>query len=86
MENWEIKLTKTAFDDFQKLPKPIAKSIKRKLIWLKNNFENISHLPLKGELKGLFKLRIGDYRIIYSIDWEEKKNFYFNHQPQKGCL
>jgi len=53
MENWEIKLTKTAFDDFQKLPKPIAKSIKRKLIWLKNNFENISHLPLKGEIKRL---------------------------------
>ena len=23
-------------------------------------------LPLKGEFQGLFKLRIGDYRVIYS--------------------
>jgi len=28
--------------------------------------------PLKGELKGLLKLRIGDYRLLYTCDYDEK--------------
>jgi mRNA interferase RelE/StbE len=34
-------------------------------------------VPLTGELKGLFKLRVGDYRIAYSI--EEKKKLLTIH-------
>jgi len=70
MKKWEVKLTKTAKYDFDNLERSIKKSVKNKLKWLQENFERISHLPLRGELKGLFKLRVGDYRIIYEIDWE----------------
>ena len=28
-------------------------------------------LPLRRNLKGLMKLRVGDYRIIYSIEYKE---------------
>jgi mRNA interferase RelE/StbE len=70
MKKWELKLTKTAKHDFDNLERSIKKSVKNKLKWLQENFERISYLPLRGELKGLFKLRVGDYRIIYEIDWE----------------
>jgi len=30
-------------------------------------------MPLKGIFKGLYRFRVGDYRIIYSIDRAEKK-------------
>ncbi len=29
--------------------------------------------PLKGNLKGLYRFRIGEYRVIYVIDQAEKK-------------
>jgi len=27
---------------------------------------------LTGELAGLYKLRVGDYRVIYEVLWEEE--------------
>ena len=72
MKDWKVKLTESAFKNSQKLPKSALKPIKAKLKWLENNVNQIPHLPLTGELKGFFKLRMGDYRAIYYIDWEKK--------------
>lgn len=33
----------------------------------------MSGKPLRGQLKGQFSLRFGDYRIVYSIDKIERK-------------
>jgi mRNA interferase RelE/StbE len=30
-------------------------------------------MPLKGIFKGLYRFRVGDYRIVYSIDRTENK-------------
>ena len=35
---------------------------------LLENFENIVSLPLGGAWRGFFKLRVGDWRIIYEAD------------------
>ena len=72
MYDWKVKFTEISKHDFDKLEKPFKKTIKNKLKWLQNNFDKIPHLPLRGKLKGLFKLRVGDYRIIYEIDWNQK--------------
>jgi mRNA interferase RelE/StbE len=32
----------------------------------------VRHEALAGELRGAFRLRVGDYRIIYSADHEER--------------
>ncbi|WP_424404722.1 type II toxin-antitoxin system RelE family toxin [Microcoleus sp.] len=32
------------------------------------NFEQITPMPLSANLAGFFKLRVGDYRVIYSFD------------------
>ena len=43
-----------------------------KIKWLSENFEQIKHQSLKGNLSEFYKLRVGDYRIIYEFDIEEK--------------
>jgi mRNA interferase RelE/StbE len=40
--------------------------------WLAENLEEIKPKALTGELSGLYKLREGDYRIIYEIVHKEK--------------
>ncbi len=69
---YEVKLSKTAFQDLEKLPKHIQKLIIEKLDilaqnpnLLKNNIKS-----LKGKYKGLKRLRIGKYRVIF----EEREN------------
>ena len=37
------------------------------------NFGLITPQPLKGEWKDKFKLRVGDYRVIYSVNEDEKR-------------
>lgn len=38
-----------------------------KVTWLGENFDSIALEKLHGELKTVYKLRVGDYRAIYSI-------------------
>ena len=59
--------------DFDKIDKQTAQRIIDKIRWLAENIELIAPLPLKGEFKGKFKLRIGDYRVVYSVNKEEKR-------------
>ncbi len=39
-----------------------------KIQWLWNNRRAITHNPLRGNLSGFFKRRLGPYRIIYTYD------------------
>jgi mRNA interferase RelE/StbE len=64
---YSIRLLKDASQDLMRLDKPVAKRIVRKLRWLADNLNDLSPEPLKGEFSGLYKLRQGDYRIIYEI-------------------
>lgn len=54
------------------LDKPTAQRVLDKLKWLVGNIDDINHLALKGNLAGLYKLRIGDWRVLYEIDAGQK--------------
>ncbi len=58
--------------NLKRLSKSNAQRILNKIKWLSNNFEAVSHEALTGEFKGLFKLRVGDYRVIYSFIQKER--------------
>ena len=62
---YKIIFEKKAFDFFKKLDKPIQERIGRKIQELSNDPQ--VGIPLVGNLTGLWKLRIGDYRAIYQI-------------------
>ncbi|MCA2686049.1 MAG: type II toxin-antitoxin system RelE family toxin [Microcystis sp.] len=46
--------------------------ILNKIAWLAINFEQITPLPLTREWSGFYKLRVGDYRVIYEFDRESR--------------
>lgn len=64
---WTISYVQSAMDDITSLDgsakKIIKKAIEEKLMVDPLKFGH----PLRRNLSGLFKLRVGDYRIIYQI-------------------
>jgi len=62
-----VRLLDTASKDLARLDKPVARRIVGRVQWLAENFEKADLERLTGELEGLFKLRVGDYRIIYEL-------------------
>lgn len=52
--------------------KKTSQRILNKLKFLAQNASKMNHLSLKGGFIGLFKLRVGDWRIIYELDKRER--------------
>jgi mRNA interferase RelE/StbE len=64
----EIVILPQAMEDLYRLDKGTARRIFSRLDWLAENIEDVTPLPLRGSLSGLYKLRAGDWRIIYEIE------------------
>lgn len=68
MTIYRVEFLSKAADDLERLDNEIIERILSKLKWLADNCSGIAPEPLSGQLKGLFKLRVGSYRIVYSLD------------------
>ncbi|MHB1664271.1 MAG: type II toxin-antitoxin system RelE family toxin [bacterium] len=70
---YAVEFLKTAFDELKRLDKPVQRLIKEKLAILSFNEDSLKNniKSLNGNYKGLFRLRVGKYRIIYQKQ-EEK--------------
>jgi mRNA interferase RelE/StbE len=68
--SYGVEFKSEATIELQALTSMIQERILRKVYWLSENFENVIPQALSADLSGLFKLRIGDYRVIYSFDTE----------------
>ena len=64
-ETVQIKedLTKIA-----KVDAVLGQRVLSKINWLSKNCNLVRHQSLSGDLAGFYKLRVGDYRVIYMID------------------
>ncbi len=69
---YRVVLLKDAENDLKKLDREMARRIAKRIEWLSENAESISPMPLTGELSGLYKLRVGSYRVIYELSREKK--------------
>jgi mRNA interferase RelE/StbE len=72
---YKITFLPDAEDSFKKLDKPIQKRIAQKIDWLAENADQVIHHPLTSlpeDLRGLCRMRLGDYRIIYWVYAEAK--------------
>ena len=66
---WTIEFDKKAVKEFARLSKPIQKQIDKFLLKLmKTPDPRKSGQPLKGNLKSLWRYRVGDYRLICNIE------------------
>lgn len=67
-----LHILKSASRELKRIDPPIAQRIVDRIRWLAENFEQITPEPLKGNLAGFFKLREGDYRILYEALRKER--------------
>ena len=72
MSKYRIRVLQAASRDLERLDKPTGRRIVQRIHWLAENLDSIRLEALTGDLAGLYKLRIGDYRVIYEVLWEEE--------------
>lgn len=65
MARFQLELSDTARLSFKQLEEKVRSRVVEKLESFLTN--NIEPEPLEGNLKGYYKLRVGDYRIIYEF-------------------
>jgi mRNA interferase RelE/StbE len=73
---WSAELSKSAFKHLKKLNKKTANRILEALEKLENAENPLFHKdvrPLIGELRGFYRLRVGEYRIIFELDRKHKR-------------
>ena len=70
---YHVAFTPDAEADLARLDQPITRRVLRKLRWLTENFEIIMLESLTGGWQGVLKLRVGDYRLLYTFDKAETK-------------
>ncbi|NCO73723.1 MAG: type II toxin-antitoxin system RelE/ParE family toxin [Cyanobacteria bacterium] len=69
---YSLELKQKAIDQLTKINPSIQQRIIKKLQWFEENFEKTIPLPLTGNLSGFYKIRIGDYRVIYTFEISNK--------------
>ena len=68
MSVWRVLTTDEAEEDLDVLDSVIRRRVLGKLVWLQDNFDNIIPIPLGAGWRGFFKLRVGDWRVVYKVD------------------
>lgn len=82
---WTVKVSSRAEGYFRRLDRKTKGRIKEKLLELSGCEAPLAHKdvkPLTGELKGFCRLRVGDYRIVFSILHKEKTIAVVNLAPR----
>ena len=68
--SYSLSFEPESITDLDNLTQAVRVRILNKIDWLRRNFEQISPLPLTANWSGFYKLRAGDYRVIYEFDRE----------------
>jgi mRNA interferase RelE/StbE len=71
-EDFSIVWLKSAHKNFEKLPAITQKAIIKQIDLLNTSHDNSDIKKLKGH-SNLYRLRVGDYRIIFSINKQAKQ-------------
>ena len=70
---YKLEISKTAQADLARLDKAVLQAVRNRLNQLAEKAHDTVHLPLKGKLAGLYKLRVfGKYRIIYDLQRDKQ--------------
>lgn len=70
--NYSVEYEPEAIADLENLSHVVQARIVSKINWLAENFDQITSEPLAGNLAGFYKLRVGDYRVIYDFNHDKK--------------
>lgn len=73
MNSWTLEFSPDAEIDLAKLDQLIRQRVIDKIDWLYANFDSLIPLALHYEFRDFYKLRVGDWRVFYKINWQENK-------------
>ena len=68
MAHWSLEFSETAENDLAKLDHPVRRRILAKLGWFAAHFDVVIPQTLGGDFGDFYKLRVGDWRILYTAD------------------
>lgn len=70
---YDVVFSDRAQSDVRRLDRATAQRVIGKLRWLAENFEATKLTALTGPEQGLFRLRVGDYRVVYAFDRKKRE-------------
>jgi len=79
---YRVELSKRAFRSLKKLDPRTRFRILEKLMSLREKPIPRGAAKLKGE-KNAYRLRVGDYRILYKVLWEERTILIFKIEHRR---
>ncbi len=68
-----VVFTPQAESNLIQLDRMIAQRVLRKIRWLAEHFDDVTPEPLTGQWQGMYKLRVGDYRVLYTVNQAEEQ-------------
>lgn len=68
MVDFKVVFTPKAREDLSGLDKAIAQRILDKIKWFSQNADIMRHKALTGRFADMFRFRVGDWRILYTVD------------------
>jgi mRNA interferase RelE/StbE len=69
---YQIRILDAASRELGRLEADVRRRIVGRVHWLAENLDMIKPEALVGEFTGLYKLRVGNYRVIYEVLHSEK--------------
>lgn len=72
MNSYSVRIPRAATRELERLDKVLARRITERIRWLAENFDTINPEALTSDWAGLFKLRVGDYRVVYEVVYTER--------------
>lgn len=83
--NWKIEIKPSAEKSYSKLGKDTRKRIKEALKKLESSTNHLLQdnvRPLTGELKGDYRLRVGDWIVLFTPDKHRKVIYVYAILPR----
>ncbi len=69
---YRIHILDIVAHELSRLDESASRRIIARIKWLALNLDEIRLEALTGDLAGLYKLRVGDYRVIYEVLHQEQ--------------
>ena len=69
---YRIHILDAATRELSRLDESVSRRIVDRINWLAANLDAIKREALTGDLEGLYKLRVGDYRVVYEVLGQEQ--------------
>lgn len=72
MAAWLVEFSTGAARDLERVDRRVRGRIIAKIEWLAAHFDAVVPLPLGGEFADFYKVRVGDWRVLYAVEWQRQ--------------